>query len=234
MLLLVGLGNPGDKYANNRHNVGFMALDEIVRRHSFSPWRQKFQGQVCEGQIDGIKVIALKPETFMNESGRSVVACAHFYKIEPEDIIVFHDELDVAFTKLKVKTGGGHGGHNGLRSIDSHIGKNYVRVRIGIDHPGSKEKVHGHVLGDYAKAQLSDLERSLEAVAKNIGVLLQGDQVAFMNKYATLTQPQRENKPKPINKNAETSGGGVFTKVQQNVTTDHPFAALKKLKDQGD
>ena len=143
MLLFVGLGNPGADYARNRHNIGFMAVDAIVRRHSFSPWRAKFQGEVCEGTIAGEKVVALKPMTYMNESGRSVTEACRFYKIEPKDVVVFHDELDLPPAKIRVKLGGGHAGHNGLRSIGAHIGPDYRRVRLGIGHPGSKERVTG-------------------------------------------------------------------------------------------
>lgn len=227
MFLLVGLGNPGGKYAHNRHNIGFMALDEIVRRHSFGPWRGKFSGQMCEGTVDGHKVLALKPETYMNESGRSVGAAARFYKVEPENIIVFHDELDLPFAKLKVKVGGGHGGHNGLRSIDAHLGKNYKRVRLGIGHPGSKEKVHAHVLGDFAKAEQAELDRFLDTVALHTGHLADGDDPAFMNKVSLDLRPQRPNKPKPpaeepVGKNLRATIGA---------DDGNPFAILQKLKD---
>ena len=189
MILLVGLGNPGGKYAKNRHNIGFMALDSIVRRHSFGPWKSKFSGQMCEGSIDGVKVLALMPETFMNESGRSVGAAARFYKVDPDHIAVLHDDLDLAFTKIKIKTGGGHGGHNGLRSIDAHMGKEYKRIRLGIGHPGSKEKVHGYVLGDFAKAETPALEKMLDAVSQHIGFIVKDDNTAFMNQYAMDMRP---------------------------------------------
>ncbi len=226
MIMLVGLGNPGGKYAKNRHNIGFMALDEIVRRHSFGPWRSKFQGQMCEGTIDGVKVLALMPETFMNESGRSVSAAARFYKVTPADIIVMHDDLDLAFSKIKIKIGGGHGGHNGLRSIDAHMGKEYKRIRLGIGHPGSKEKVHNHVLGDFAKAEQGELEKMLDAIAREIAHVATGADTEFMNRYALEMRPQRPNKAKPAEK----------TPIQKKVESaredeDHPFAALKHLKD---
>jgi PTH1 family peptidyl-tRNA hydrolase len=150
MLLLVGLGNPGSGYAKNRHNVGFMALDLIGRALEASAWKAKFQGQIAEARLGDDKVILLKPETFMNLSGQSVGEAARFYKIDPQDVIVFHDELDVQGGKMRIKIGGGHGGHNGLRSIDAAIGQNYKRVRIGIGHPGDKALVHGHVLGDFS------------------------------------------------------------------------------------
>jgi len=227
MILLVGLGNPGGKYAKNRHNIGFMALDEIVRRHSFGPWRSKFQGQMCEGTIEGSKVLALMPETFMNESGRSVSAAARFYKIAPEQIVVMHDELDLAFTKIKVKIGGGHGGHNGLRSIDAHMGKNYKRVRLGIGHPGSKEKVHGYVLGDFAKAEEEARDKMLDGVARHIGHVINEADTEFMNRYALDMRPQRPNKPKKSAQDDTQPSAAKSSPKDDN--NDSPFAVLKKL-----
>ena len=150
MLLFAGLGNPGAKFANNRHNVGFMAADAIARRHSFSPWSRKFQAEIAEGRLADEKVILIKPQTFMNLSGQSVGEAMRFYKLEPSALTVFYDEIDLAAGKVRVKTGGGAGGHNGIRSLDQHIGNSYRRVRIGVGHPGVKEMVHGHVLGDFA------------------------------------------------------------------------------------
>ena len=152
MLLFVGLGNPGAKHARNRHNIGFMAVDEIVRRHSFGPFRSRFQGLVAEGVLAGEKVQALEPLTYMNNSGQSVAAAVKFYKLDPAEIVVFHDEIDLAFGKVRAKTGGGTAGHNGLRSIAQHIGPDFRRVRIGVGHPGDKDRVHGYVLRDFAKA----------------------------------------------------------------------------------
>jgi peptidyl-tRNA hydrolase, PTH1 family len=229
MILLVGLGNPGGKYAKNRHNIGFMALDSIVRRHSFGPWKSKFSGQMCEGTIDGVKVQALMPETFMNESGRSVSAAARFYKIDPDQIVVMHDDLDLAFAKIKIKTGGGHGGHNGLRSIDAHMGKEYRRIRLGIGHPGAKEKVHGYVLGDFAKAEMPDLEKMLDTVSKHIGLIVKNDNTIFMNQYAMDMRPQRPNKPKA---DAKKVSQAKTPDTSSDVDNDNPFAALKKLKDE--
>lgn len=223
MILLVGLGNPGGKYAKNRHNIGFMALDSIVRRHSFGPWKSKFSGQMCEGSIDGVKVLALMPETFMNESGRSVGAAARFYKIDPDHIAVLHDDLDLAFTKIKIKTGGGHGGHNGLRSIDAHMGKEYKRIRLGIGHPGSKEKVHGYVLGDFAKAEMPELEKMLDTVSQHVGLIVKDDNTAFMNSYAMDMRPQRPKTPIQSAKPSEVI-------VRQDDSSDNPFSALSKLK----
>lgn len=184
MLLFVGLGNPGADYARNRHNIGFMAADAIVRRHGFSPWRAKFQGEVCEGVIGSEKIVALKPMTYMNESGRSVAAACQFYKIEPKDVVVFHDELDLDPGRIRVKIGGGHAGHNGLRSIGAHIGPDYRRVRLGIGHPGAKERVTGWVLGDFAKVDRDWLEPLLDDVADAAPLLVERDDTGFMNRIA--------------------------------------------------
>jgi PTH1 family peptidyl-tRNA hydrolase len=196
MKLIVGLGNPGSDYAKHRHNIGFMALDGIVRRHGFSPWRQKFQGEICEGTIGAEKVYALKPLTYMNLSGNSVQAAADFYKIALPDIIVLHDELDLAPGKLRVKIGGGHAGHNGLRSIAGQMGPDFVRVRLGIGHPGAKELVTQWVLGNFAKADQDWLPALLDAVADAMPKLVTGDEVAFMTEVARLTQPERPQKAK--------------------------------------
>jgi PTH1 family peptidyl-tRNA hydrolase len=196
MLLLVGLGNPGPKYENNRHNIGFMAVDEIVRRHSFSPFKAKFQGLIAEGSLGSEKALALKPTTFMNESGRSVGEAMRFYKLEPADVVVFHDELDLAFGKIRCKTGGGLAGHNGLRSIAAHLGPDFVRVRIGIGHPGSKERVHGHVLSDFAKSERADAEKLVDAIAEATPLLAQQDESGFMSKVALILNPPTHN-PKP-------------------------------------
>jgi len=201
MYLVVGLGNPGEKYARNRHNIGFMAADEIVRRHSFSAYRAKFQGEISEGKIGTEKVLVLKPQTFMNESGRSVKDVITFYKIAPEDIIVLHDELDLAPGKLRVKRGGGHAGHNGLRSLHAHVGESYVRIRLGIGHPGSKEQVTGHVLKDFAKADQDWIVPQLDAVADNIDLLFEGRDPEFMSRAAQAVNPPRSSK------SAKDSGG---------------------------
>jgi len=207
MLLFVGLGNPGADYAFNRHNIGFMAVDTIVHRHSFSPWRAKFHGEVAEGTIAGEKVVALKPLTYMNDSGRSVAACAQFYKIEPKDIVVFHDELDLDPGRLKVKLGGGHAGHNGLRSIQAHLGPDFRRVRLGIGHPGVKERVTGHVLGNFAKVDRDWLEALLGDVAAAAGKLVERDDVGFMNLVAGV-KPAAEEKPEKPRPQAAPSEGG--------------------------
>lgn len=196
MILVVGLGNPGSEYSQNRHNIGFMAADELVRRHSFGPWRAKFQGMLAEGSIDGVKVLALKPMTYMNLSGQSVAAAARFLKIPVEDVVVIHDELDVAPGRVKVKRGGGAGGHNGLKSIDAHLGQNYRRVRLGIGHPGDKDRVSGYVLADFAKAE-TWVTPLIDSVAEALPKLLAGDEAGFMNKVAVLTAPPKPKKDKP-------------------------------------
>ena len=185
MFLLVGLGNPGDKYKKNRHNIGFMAIDAIANSYGFPAFKSKFQGQYSEGIIEGTKVGLLKPSTYMNESGRSVGAASKFYKLKANQIIVFHDELDLACAKVKIKIGGGHAGHNGLRSIDSHLGdKNYKRVRLGIDHPGDKNRVSGYVLSDFSKGDQKWLEDELYGIEKYIGLLLDGKDDDFMTRIA--------------------------------------------------
>ena len=194
MRLLVGLGNPGPQYAHHRHNVGFMAVDEIVRRHRFPAFRSRFQGIITEGSVGGDKVLALKPLTYMNESGRSVAAAARFYKIEPADVIVLHDELDLAPGKVRVKKGGGAAGHNGLRSIDDHMGPDFWRIRIGIGHPGHKDLVHSYVLHDFAKADETWLTPLLEALASEAALLLAGDVTSYMSRVALLTQPPKPRK----------------------------------------
>jgi len=188
MLLIVGLGNPGPKYASQRHNVGFMAVDEIHRHEGFSPWKARFQALIAEGTIAGTKCLLAKPTTFMNESGRSVGEITRFYKIPSENIIVLYDELDLAPGKVRVKTGGGTGGHNGIRSIDSHLGKDYRRVRIGIGHPGHKDRVSGHVLGDFAKADSAWRDPLLEAIGSSADYLAKGDDAGFMNRLALMTR----------------------------------------------
>ena len=199
MKLFVGLGNPGKKYTNNRHNIGFMALNQIANDHSFSPWKNKFQGQITDGKLGAEKVILLKPETFMNLSGQSVSETIKFYKIKIEDIIVFHDELDLEPAKLRVKTSGGHAGHNGLRSIHQHIGPDYHRVRMGIGHPGHKDRVANYVLSDFAKSDQNWLQDLLFGISDGAIYLANNDAGKFMNAVALRTVPQRE-KPKKPNK----------------------------------
>jgi PTH1 family peptidyl-tRNA hydrolase len=201
MLLLVGLGNPGGKYDRHRHNVGFMAVDAIADAHRFGPARRKFQGELREGALAGEKAIALKPLTYMNDSGQSVGAAIRFYKLAPTDVVVFHDELDLAAGKIKAKLGGGNAGHNGLRSIDDHIGPDFRRVRIGIGHPGDKTRVTGHVLGDFAKADRDWLDPLLAAMAKAAPFLVDGD-ARFATAVAQTLAPPKAAKPKPVDDSA--------------------------------
>ena len=190
MQLWVGLGNPGADYAMQRHNVGFMAVDAIAEFHGFAPWRARFRGLVAEGRIASARILLLKPQTWMNDSGRSIGEAARFFKLEPEEVTVFHDELDLAPFKVKVKTGGGTAGHNGLRSTEAHIGNEFRRVRIGIGHPGHKDRVSPHVLGNYAKVEIEPLSDLLGAVAAEARWLADGDEVRFMNDIALrLGQP---------------------------------------------
>lgn len=201
MYLIVGLGNPGPAYAGNRHNIGFMAVDEIVRRHNHaggpSGWRKKFDGELSEVTVDGERAVVLKPMTYMNNSGRSVQAAAAFYKIKPADIVVFHDELDLAPGKLRVKRGGGHAGHNGLRSIHAALGEGYARVRMGVGHPGDKDEVKNYVLKDFAKADKEWLDPMVEGCAEDIALVLKGDDPAFMSRVAHRIKPNRPNAPRP-------------------------------------
>lgn len=186
MKLLVGLGNPGAQYARNRHNIGFLALDAIADAHGFAPWRAKFSAEVAEGRVGAAKVVALKPQTYMNLSGDAVQAAAAFWKVAPGDIIVFHDELDLEPGKVRIKTGGGHAGHNGLRSIMGHLGPDFVRVRLGIGHPGDKALVTPHVLGDFAKAEAEWLDDLLRGVARGAPSLVAGNGPGFLSEIAGL------------------------------------------------
>ena len=204
MQLWVGLGNPGAKYAGNRHNIGFMALDRIAADHGFGPWRARFQGQVSEGRFGSARVVLLKPETFMNLSGQSVRAAADFYKIPVEEITVFHDELDLAPGKCRHKTGGGHAGHNGLRSIHQHLGADYTRVRLGIGHPGDKARVAGYVLSDFAKAEADQLDDLMRGLSDGAPALAAGEVQKFLNAVSLRTAPPRSStgtqKPAPAAK----------------------------------
>lgn len=202
MRLFVGLGNPGPKYAGNRHNIGFMAMDRIAEDHGFGPWKSRFQGEASEGRLGRDKVLLLKPGTFMNKSGQSVGEAMRFYKLEPEDVVVFHDELDLAPGKARVKNGGGHAGHNGLRSIHGHIGEAYGRVRLGIGHPGHKDKVAGYVLRDFPKADAEWLDDLLRGLSDGAPHLADGDGGKFMNAVALRVAPPRSSttKGKPAEK----------------------------------
>lgn len=197
MKLFAGLGNPGSKYAGTRHNIGFMAVDRLAEGHGFPPWRSKFSGQFTQGVLGGVKAGLLKPETYMNLSGRSVAEAARFYKIDPSDIVVFHDELDLAPGRVKVKAGGGHAGHNGLRSIHELVGPDYMKVRIGIGHPGHKDKVLGYVLGRFTESDAAWIEALLPAIGKSAGHLANGDAGGFLNQLGLLLQSSLPSAKKP-------------------------------------
>ncbi len=197
MKLFVGLGNPGPKYARNRHNIGFMAVDRIAEDHGFSPWRAKFQAQLSEGRLGGERVLLLKPETFMNLSGQSVAAALKFFKLTAAELTVFHDELDLAPGKCRIKQGGGHAGHNGLRSVHAHVGADYARVRLGIGHPGRKELVTSWVLNDFAKADADWLDDLLRGISDGAPALAAGDGARFLNAVALRVAPPRSSAGRP-------------------------------------
>ncbi|MGH6990193.1 MAG: aminoacyl-tRNA hydrolase [Stellaceae bacterium] len=182
MLLFVGLGNPGSAHVGNRHNIGFMAVQAIARRHDISPWRRKFQGVAVEGMVAGERVLLLLPGTYMNESGRAVQEAANFYKLEAAQIVVFHDEAELAPGKMRLKKGGGNAGHNGLRSISEHIGNDYCRVRLGIGHPGNKDLMEAYVLQDFAKSEWPWVEALCDIVADNVALLIEDKDSTFQNK----------------------------------------------------
>ncbi len=223
MKLFVGLGNPGPKYAFNRHNIGFMALDRIAEDQGFGPWKSKFQAQITEGRLGTDKVILLKPQTFMNLSGQSVGEAMRFYKLTPSDVIVFHDELDLAPGKARAKTGGGHAGHNGLRSIHQHIGADYDRIRLGIGHPGDKSRVSGYVLSDFAKADQNWLDDLLRGICDGAALLADGDAGKFMNAVALRLNPPKPPSPKPAPK-AQTKPAPIEPEPDTR-------SALQKLAD---
>ncbi len=235
MKLIVGLGNPGDEHSGNRHNVGFMAVDRIASKHGFSSWRKRFQGFTAEGEIGGERCILLKPQTYMNESGRSVGEAARFLKIPIGDLIVIYDEIDLVPGKLKVKTGGGNAGHNGLRSISAHLENDYVRVRIGVGHPGSKDAVARYVLNDFAKSERTWVSEMLEAIAEAAPFLAKGDASRFMTKVTHLLgddadepAPKAKDKSKDKGKDKATDAGNpsATTPEQKSPAT----ALAEKLK----
>ena len=218
-VLVAGLGNPGPTYAGQRHNIGFMAVDRIAEDLNLGPWRRKFQAEIAEGAIGGKRVILLKPQTYMNESGRAIAEAARFHKIPPADVIVIHDELDLAPSKCRVKIGGGHAGHNGLRSIHAHIGPDYARVRLGIGHPGDKAKVSGYVLHDFAKAEQSWLDDLLRGICDGVALLVQGDDAGFQNKVALRTNP-----PKPKSQAPRAAGQAKAKKNAARTRADEVIA----------
>lgn len=233
MWLFVGLGNPGAKYAGNRHNIGFMAVDRIAADHGFSPWKKAFKGLVAEGRLGGERVLLLKPETFMNLSGASVQAAMAFHKITPAEVVVFHDELDLAPGKLRLKQGGGHAGHNGLRSIHAHIGEAYGRVRLGIGHPGHKDAVAAYVLHDFAKADQGWLDDLLRGISDGAEALAAGDGAKFSNAVALRTAPPRAStgvkppaKPEEPAPKAAPATGPTAAQPETDTRT-----ALQKLAD---
>ncbi len=203
MFLVAGLGNPGDKYQNNRHNIGFMAVNAIADYHDFSAWRKKFNAEICEGFIEAggyrHKILLLKPQTFMNESGRAIGAAMQFYKIPKDRLIVFHDELDLVAGKIRVKFGGGIAGHNGLRSIRAQIGADFYRVRLGIGHPGHKTRVHDYVLSDFGKSEQIWVRDLCDAIARSIDLFVSGETEKFQTKIAHLA-------PVPANNNGDDNG----------------------------
>ncbi|MDN5786168.1 aminoacyl-tRNA hydrolase [Pseudorhodobacter sp.] len=205
MRLFVGLGNPGAKYAGNRHNIGFMAVDRIAADHGFGPWKKAFKGLVADGRLGDERVLLLKPETFMNLSGEAVQAAMAYHRITPAQVIVFHDELDLAPGKLRLKQGGGHAGHNGLRSIHGHVGEAYGRVRLGIGHPGHKDAVAAYVLHDFAKADQEWLDDLLRGISDGCAYLASGEGAKFSNAVALRTQPQAEPKPIPVPKSSQAT-----------------------------
>jgi PTH1 family peptidyl-tRNA hydrolase len=195
MQLFVGLGNPGSAYVGNRHNIGFMVVEAIAKRHNISPWRRRFQGVTAEGPLGSERVLLLLPGTYMNESGRAVADAAHFYKLGVEQIVVFHDEIDLAPAKVRVKTGGGVAGHNGLRSITAHVGNDYRRVRIGVGHPGVKERVQAHVLSDFAKSERDWVDALCAIIADNADLLAKGQDASFQNKVHLAMQAKGFDEP---------------------------------------
>lgn len=230
MQLWIGLGNPGAKYAANRHNIGWMALDGIASDHGFAPWRAKFQGALTEGVLGGEKILLLKPETFMNLSGQSVGEAMRFYKLDSTDVTVFHDEIDLAPAKVRVKSGGGHAGHNGLRSIHQHIGPQYDRVRLGVGHPGHKDRVPGYVLSDFAKAEQAWLDDVLRGLSDGAPHLAQGDSGKFLNAVALRTAPPRSSTSKPKAKDG-SDAVAHGAKEQPDHAQPDTRSALQKLAD---
>ncbi|WP_210526521.1 aminoacyl-tRNA hydrolase [Rubellimicrobium arenae] len=231
MKLFVGLGNPGAQYARHRHNIGFMAVDRIAEGHGFGPWRSRFQGQTSEGVLAGEKVLLLKPQTYMNDSGRSVGEAMRFLKIALPDVVVFHDEIDLAPARLKVKTGGGHAGHNGLRSLHAHVGDAYHRVRMGVGHPGHKDAVPGYVLHDFAKAEQGWLDDMLRGIEDGAPALAQGDWATFQNKVALRLNPPRSSRPAPEPARTEAPARPTPAPGRTEAAAEDTRSPLQKLAD---
>ncbi|AJY45994.1 aminoacyl-tRNA hydrolase [Martelella endophytica] len=233
MMIIAGLGNPGSQYSGNRHNIGFMAVDAIAERNGFSSWSAKFKGLIAEGSLAGEKVLLIKPQTFMNLSGESVGEAMRFYKLSTDDLVVIYDELDLMPGKARIKTGGGSGGHNGIKSIDAHCGKDYRRLRLGIGHPGTKERVHSHVLGDFAKVDAEWLEPMLAALAENAALLVRGEDSQLMNKLALSTGGGSAPQPAPAAKPAPKAKSHIHKardRGQKKMPESGPMAdMLKKM-----
>lgn len=221
MKLFVGLGNVGGDYARHRHNIGFMAVDRIAAAHGFGPWRRKHRGEIAEGRLGEARAVLLKPHTMMNLSGESVADAARFLKVEPADITVFHDEIDLAPAKVRLKRGGGHAGHNGLRSIHAHLGPDYARVRLGVGHPGDKDRVAGYVLQNFAKQEADWLEAVLEGCAEGAPALAAGDETEFLNAVQRRLAPPKPKKPKP-----EAPAAAPAPKPESESKPAGPFAGL--------
>jgi peptidyl-tRNA hydrolase, PTH1 family len=202
MKLFVGLGNPGKAYAGHRHNIGFRAVEAMAQAHHFGPWKRVFQGELCAGELAGDKIILLKPQTFMNESGRSVGEAMRFYKLTPADVVVFYDELDLEPNKVRVRLGGGSGGHNGIRSVDAHIGADFWRVRLGIGHPGHKDRVTAYVLGSFAKAEEEQLGVLMDALCAEVATLATGDDQRFASDVAMRVFPPKSKPERKISSDA--------------------------------
>lgn len=227
MKLIVGLGNPGAKYAQNRHNIGFMALDRLAEDHGFSPWKSRFQSEVAEGRLGSERVMLLKPSTFMNLSGQAVGEAMRYLKIEAADVIALHDELDLAPSKLRLKQGGGHAGHNGLRSMIQHIGDGFARVRLGIGHPGHKDAVAGYVLHDFAKADADWLDDLMRGLSDGAVYLAEGDGSRFQNAVAQRVAPAR-NAGRPAEPVAQPRSNAAKT---PEIAAPDTRTALEKLAD---
>ena len=229
MILFVGLGNPGGQYAGNRHNIGFMAVDAIADAHNFGPWKSKFQALVSEGRLGREKVILIKPQTFMNNSGQAVGEAMRFYKLTPDDVVVFYDELDLAPGKCRVKKGGGTAGHNGIRSLHAHIGEVYTRIRLGIGHPGEKRLVSNHVLGNFAKADQAWLDDLLRGITDGAAELAAGDAAKFMNAVALRVAPPRSSTSPAVAEKQPTPTPAK--KVEPSVPEPDNRSPLQRLKD---
>jgi PTH1 family peptidyl-tRNA hydrolase len=227
----VGLGNPGPKYAGHRHNIGFMALDRIAADHGFPAWKSKHQGQVSEGRFGSTRAVLLKPETFMNNSGQSVQAAMAFFKLEPADVVVLHDEIDLAPGKVKYKVGGGHAGHNGLRSIHGHIGPDYARVRLGVGHPGHKDRVPSYVLHDFAKADRDWLDDVLRGVSDGAPYLAEGDAAKFSNAVALRTNPPRSGTGQKAAKKPEAAPAPATSPASEPAEDASEKSPLQRLMD---